>query len=426
MRTKVTGSVTRTFTWDADNRLTNITDNTTTIATFAYDYTGARVKKMANGNTTVYIGKLYECTNGNCSKYIFARDRRIALRPVGSSTVDYYHTDHLGSTNVLVDPVTGNVTLAYYPYGAVRVNLLGATNLGQGGIAHKFTGQELDEEAGLYYYGARYYDPALMRFISADPLGVHQTDPQTLNRYSYALNNPLRYIDPTGNQDEDPCGIGCTIGQWYSSLTSWVTSWFESQTTTSQEVYGPPSPSFDEQMRTIAEDMKVRIFQSGWGEKIPLLSHIGEQAVDLALAGDIRLISLADVSVNDKNAIAYYDETSGRIYIVKENYDTARLNIGQFESILSHEIGHGILLQSQLGPTISGETILGEQGAFNIETLYESLVLNDPASSYLGSVFGVPLSYPNTWAIQSVYPLGTLPGGVMVGGQFRDWTPVPP
>ena len=60
-----------------------------------------------------------------------------------------------------------------------------------------FTGQRLDE-TGLYYYNARYYDPTIGRFISADTFAQNFTNPQNLNRYSYVLNNPLRYTDPTG------------------------------------------------------------------------------------------------------------------------------------------------------------------------------------------------------------------------------------
>lgn len=51
----------------------------------------------------------------------------------------------------------------------------------------------------MYYYGARYYDASIGRFISPDTLVQDYTNPQTLNRYSYCLNNPLRYVDPTGH-----------------------------------------------------------------------------------------------------------------------------------------------------------------------------------------------------------------------------------
>jgi RHS repeat-associated protein len=62
----------------------------------------------------------------------------------------------------------------------------------------KFTGQRLDS-TGLYYYGARYYDPVIGRFISPDTIVPSPSNPQSLNRYSYCLNNPLKYIDPSGH-----------------------------------------------------------------------------------------------------------------------------------------------------------------------------------------------------------------------------------
>jgi uncharacterized protein RhaS with RHS repeats len=52
------------------------------------------------------------------------------------------------------------------------------------------------------YYGARYYDPAVGRFISADTLVPNPANPQTLNRYSYVNNNPILYTDPTGHVGE--------------------------------------------------------------------------------------------------------------------------------------------------------------------------------------------------------------------------------
>ncbi|MBI5414984.1 hypothetical protein HZA38_05745 [Candidatus Peregrinibacteria bacterium] len=63
---------------------------------------------------------------------------------------------------------------------------------------YKFTGQELDPETNLYYYGARYYNPKLGQFASQDPWEGDLTDPQSFNKYSYTRNNPLKYIDPTG------------------------------------------------------------------------------------------------------------------------------------------------------------------------------------------------------------------------------------
>jgi RHS repeat-associated protein len=61
------------------------------------------------------------------------------------------------------------------------------------------TDQIFDEETGLYYYNARYYDPELGRFNQADTIVPSAANPQTLNRYSYCGNNPLKYVDPNAS-----------------------------------------------------------------------------------------------------------------------------------------------------------------------------------------------------------------------------------
>ena len=70
-----------------------------------------------------------------------------------------------------------------------------------GALAYKFTGKERDAESGLDNFGPRYYASTMGRFSSPDPSGLayaDQTNPQSFNLYIYALNNPLRYTDPTG------------------------------------------------------------------------------------------------------------------------------------------------------------------------------------------------------------------------------------
>jgi RHS repeat-associated protein len=79
----------------------------------------------------------------------------------------------------------------YDAWGKVRSGGISQTNI-------NFTGQRLDA-TGLLYYHARMYDPVLGRFVSVDTVTPNQTDPQQLNRYSYAGNNPLKNTDPTGH-----------------------------------------------------------------------------------------------------------------------------------------------------------------------------------------------------------------------------------
>lgn len=189
----LTSGAGRTLTYDAENRPLTITSGGTT-TTFVYDGDGGRVKKIVGTLTSLYIGKLYECENTACTKLIFAGSQRIAMKQVINGVVDYYHPDHLGSTSV-VTTATGTLeqSLAYYPFGGTWVNT------GTANVPYKYTGKELDASTGLYFYEARYYDPALGRFISADTIVPSPRDPQSLNRYSYVGNNPLRYTDPTGH-----------------------------------------------------------------------------------------------------------------------------------------------------------------------------------------------------------------------------------
>lgn len=180
-----------TYAYDFENRPTSITSGGVT-TTFVYDGDGGRVKKILNGVTTVYVGKQYECVANSCTKFIFAAGQRIAMKQVSSGVVDYFHSDHLGSTSVITTASgTQEQAVTYYPFGGTR------TNTGSVNVPYKYTGKELDE-TGLYFYEARYYDPALGRFISADTL-ISSRNPQDLNRYTYALNNPFRYTDPNGH-----------------------------------------------------------------------------------------------------------------------------------------------------------------------------------------------------------------------------------
>jgi RHS repeat-associated protein len=121
------------------------------------------------------------------------------------------HRDHLGSTRVVTD-IDGRVVAAssFEPFGeevAWREPRLGAEE-----TAHRFTGHERDEASGLDYMMARYFDPDLGRFLSRDPLipmGKNLVHPQRWNRYTYALNNPVNFTDPTG---EDPFLVARPLG----------------------------------------------------------------------------------------------------------------------------------------------------------------------------------------------------------------------
>jgi RHS repeat-associated protein len=153
----------------------------------------------------IYIGSLYEVEGSvaagfSLRKHIFMGSQRIATISLsqggegqGEGATSYYHSDHLGSSNLITDSNGAQVGLTEFtPYGSV------SKQTGAYDPKYKFTGKELDN-TGLYFYGARYYDPEIGRFINADTIVQSTYDPQSLNRYSYCRNNPINYTDPTGH-----------------------------------------------------------------------------------------------------------------------------------------------------------------------------------------------------------------------------------
>ncbi len=105
----------------------------------------------------------------------------------------FYLTDHLGSTILTIeDGGTARNRYYYLPFGDPGIASEGPS------LRHRFTGEEILEGTGLYLLGARVYDPETGRFLQPDPLVANPADPQSFNRYTYALNNPVRWIDPSG------------------------------------------------------------------------------------------------------------------------------------------------------------------------------------------------------------------------------------
>jgi RHS repeat-associated protein len=148
------------------------------------------VSTSVGSTTTFFVGAHYEVvvtdTGTQVNKYYFAGTQRIAMRK--DTTLYYLLSDHLGSTSLVTD-AAGTVTsqTRYKAWGEVRYSS------GTSPTDYAFTGQKsYTDSFGLMYFNARFFDPALGRFVSADTLFG-------FDRYQYANNNPLRYIDPSGH-----------------------------------------------------------------------------------------------------------------------------------------------------------------------------------------------------------------------------------
>jgi len=189
------------YSYDAENRLISAGG-----VAYTYDGDSNRVEKSSG---TLYWGAgpmLESDCNGNLQReYVFVNGRRITRRDLSpNSNPDYFFTDHLDSTHVVADN-TGAILndSDYFPYGGERIIKLALSNQN-----YKLAGKERDAETNLDYFAARFDSSNLSRFMSPDPVGGHQEDPQTLNRYAYVRNSPTTLTDPTGLDSYLECADG--------------------------------------------------------------------------------------------------------------------------------------------------------------------------------------------------------------------------
>lgn len=205
----------RTMQWNSDNKATKITKNGRSVE-FKYGADRSRFyKKNHLGDTTLYIGSHYEelrKASGEQEKkhYILAGGTVVAEHIVSSeqgTQTRYFHKDALGSIDLITDAHAQVVDRrSFDAWGKLRnmpwqanasikdplyITQLPFTNKG-------YTGHESVQEVDLIHMNGRIYDATIGRFLSADPHIQEATMSQSYNRYSYVLNNPMKYSDPSG------------------------------------------------------------------------------------------------------------------------------------------------------------------------------------------------------------------------------------
>jgi len=191
----LTSDGTNTYSWNARNQLTQISQGGNAQLSFSYDALGRRINKTVQGIATQFLydgnNAVQEMQGSTINPILVGLDvdERFARNDVTGRT--YFLTDLLNSTIALTDP-TGAIKqqYSYDPYGNVTPSdtTTGFTN------PYLYTGREADT-AGLYYYRARYYSPIFPGFISEDPITFSGGQ---LSFYAYVAGNPLSYVDPLG------------------------------------------------------------------------------------------------------------------------------------------------------------------------------------------------------------------------------------
>ncbi|MEW1545780.1 RHS repeat domain-containing protein [Streptomyces tsukubensis] len=205
---KISGN-TQTLQWNSEGKVGEITDpddlttpdvNESKSTTFLYDPQGNRLKRKDSSGTTVYLPGGTELhlplTTGATpqgTRYYSHAGQAVAVRTAGK--VSFLAADQHGTGDIAIDATTGAVTQRRLdPYGNERA---GSAQPGAWPGQKGFVGGTIDADTGLTNIGARQYDSALGKFISVDPI-IDVNDPQQMNGYSYANDNPTTYADPTG------------------------------------------------------------------------------------------------------------------------------------------------------------------------------------------------------------------------------------
>ncbi len=207
---RATGDV-ETYTYDSQNRLIGYTDGTT-VANYNYDALDRRIAKTGDGVTTAYVYDSSDLSksvvddialefgpDGLTRRWLHSAstDEPLGFEAYtgndtpGAGTIYEMYADRMGSITSVIDTTTGAVAAAY-TYDSFGTRTQHAGSLFQ---FYGYTGREEDPESGLYYYRARYYDPASGAFVGSDPIGFGGG---SANLYAYVANMPYSWVDPSG------------------------------------------------------------------------------------------------------------------------------------------------------------------------------------------------------------------------------------
>ena len=202
-----TGTGTHTYQWDGEGRLSSVDNGSTN--NFTYDALGQQVVFKISGNA---YDNIFDATGKVVARYdesvghfdipaqFYLGGRRLGYYGGANSTyTKFVHPNALGSTMMITDQTTSVVNdTIWYPWGDfwqdVQIN------------GQSFAGSWMRRwESGLDFTSTRAYNYGYYRWLSPDPLGGDPTNPQSLNRYAYVLNNPTTLTDPTGLFAPGPC-----------------------------------------------------------------------------------------------------------------------------------------------------------------------------------------------------------------------------
>ena len=222
---KADGTGTTTFAYTSRDMLSQVTVGTASTY-FAYDDLGRRIQKAAPSLTEycVWDGRSLAAELDAQSPGAFLRSYTHGLDLIRESlngTIVEAYTDALGSVGAIApEHHPQNAEHYWYaPFGNFRTeshpggDCGGTENTLTCQAPYTFTGHLYDQESGLFYFGARYYDPETGRFLSQDPVAGDALNPPSLHKYLYAYSSPMNYTDPWGETTDEALGEQANLAE---------------------------------------------------------------------------------------------------------------------------------------------------------------------------------------------------------------------
>lgn len=364
----------RQFSYDAEAHQREVRDaNNQSVALYHYDGDGRRVKKVLPNSQeeTIFV---YNAGGKLVAEYVINPQTQ-AQTP----STRYLTNDHLGSPRVITDQLGKVINRKDFmafgeeTYTAQRTTNHGYASTPDDAIRQGYTGYEKDDESGLDFAQARYYNSRHGRFTSVDPLtaSANVKDPQTFNRYSYVLNSPYKFIDPLGliSSSTSACGNWCigSIGGGFNGGTEFDSldgrGYSGPQQQIAEQSERPPAPEAEQNQEQPAQQTKVRI---------PLpkaLLDLATQSTFSTEAGGVYTLTADEVNARIDYATNVYNESfseGSRQAIAEDNMtiDITKFTFGKNQSdTQENKQGYSLGLS---GTTPAGSFSSEQRQAYNL------------------------------------------------------------
>ena len=381
----------RGISWNKDNEPYLLTNDGGVQTSARYDESGQRVYRSRGNHVSQYYEPYVDLEHiqgqaaTNSVQYYYAGDQLLARKDATGK--HWYHSDQIGSTRVITGQNgTSSAGYNYTPFGEALSNGGGPAYADRG-----FTGQRSESDNDLVYMNARYYSPSLGRFISPDPIipDIYQTG--ATNRYQYARNNPVTFVDPLGLDNAD-VNISTTPSGSPSSMGL------------SGGIHNPGPPMLDPTMQATApprfESLRSsvkRIVESEVAIGLPSPYSIRPSAAKGS--GDYmspEYATLGTIEGYIKEAASILGPSATRYEILNK----ARLNLdsdrgytfisGNSESLILRDVErylHGRVSAEKWTRTFGWPRIIAENGGPALNILYNTMKLGTrPLNAALGDL----------------------------------------